>query len=321
MTNVIIQGDARHIPLADESVHCVVTSPPYFGLRDYGVGGQIGLEPTPQAYVNEMVAVFREVWRVLRNDGTCWVNLGDSYASGKGSCYNPGGGASSLGKSRKQAGVHPLNRGNKSALALSNLKPKDLIGIPWRVALALQADGWYLRSDIVWAKPNPMPESVKDRPTRSHEYVFLLAKSERYFFDQEAVREPANLTGKGNATVFRHGGKYTHGRSFQNHEEAPQSIPGNTLDVSGTRNLRSVWTITPKPFKGSHFATFPPELVERCIKGGCPAYGTVLDPFAGAGTTPLVAHRLGRHSIGVELNPAYCQMGERRLKEDAPLFA
>ena len=187
---MIINGNAVHLPLAGNSVQCVVTSPPYWGLRDYGTDGQIGLEPTPEEYVANMVAVFREVRRVLRDDGTVWLNIGDSYASGKGTCYNPGGGETSLGQERKAAGAHPLDRGNKSTLAAVGLKPKDLVGIPWRVAFALQADGWWLRSDIIWAKPNPMPESVKDRCTRSHEYVFMLTKSARYYYDNEAVKEP-----------------------------------------------------------------------------------------------------------------------------------
>jgi site-specific DNA-methyltransferase (adenine-specific) len=188
----LLHGDCREVlkTLPDQSVNCCVTSPPYYGLRDYGVAGQMGLEATPQAFIAELVAVFREVSRVLRDDGTLWLNLGDSYGSGKGTCFNPGGGSSSLGKSRKDAGAHPLNRGNKSDLLDQGLKPKDLLGIPWRVAFALQADGWYLRQDIIWHKPNPMPESVTDRCTKAHEYIFLLSKSARYFYDAEAIKEP-----------------------------------------------------------------------------------------------------------------------------------
>jgi DNA modification methylase len=192
MTITILQGDVveqlRTLP--DCSVQCVCTSPPYWGLRDYGVEGQIGLEKTPEGYTQKMVDVFREVRRVLRDDGTLWLNLGDSYASGKGTCYNPGGGEESLGQERKAEGCHPLDRGNKSTLSESGLKPKDLVGIPWRVAFALQSDGWYLRSDIIWSKPNPMPESVTDRPTKAHEYVFLLSKKAKYYYDADAVREP-----------------------------------------------------------------------------------------------------------------------------------
>jgi site-specific DNA-methyltransferase (adenine-specific) len=276
----IFHGDALETlrEMDDESADCCVTSPPYWGLRDYGVDGQLGLERTPEEYVARLVEVFREVRRVLRDDGTLWLNLGDSYASGKGTCYNPGGGESSLGKERKAEGVHPLDRGNKSTLAVSGLKPKDLVGIPWRVAFALQADGWYLRSDIIWAKPNPMPESVTDRPTKSHEYLFLLARSERYYYDAKAVAEPA------------------------------VSSRGDEM-----RNRRSVWTIPTRPFSGAHFAVFPEALAEVCILAGTPAGGVVLDPFGGAGTVGVVAGRLGRRAMLVELKEEYCELAAGRL--------
>jgi DNA modification methylase len=344
----ILIGDcrARLKELPDESVHCVVTSPPYFGLRDYGtatweggnditcnhrkvvdadfavatstLGGgkkttghlqegfssvcgrcgarridsQLGLEQTPDAYVAELVAVFREVRRVLRGDGTCWLNLGDSYA---GSWGNYGG-------KNRGAGTQRIIRNgsqvpNKAYDDLAHwrpptagklgpgIKPKDLIGIPWRVAFALQADGWWLRQDIIWSKPNPMPESVTDRCTKAHEYLFLLTKSARYFYDAEAIKEPA--------------------------------ISGDPRKP----NKRSVWEVATQPFAEAHFATFPPDLIEPCIKAGCPDGGTVLDPFGGAGTTGLVADRLGRNAILIELNPEYANMAERRLRGDSPMFA
>jgi len=262
--------------LPDGSVHCCVTSPPYWGLRDYGTDGQLGLESTPEEYVENMVKVFREVRRVLRDDGTLWLNLGDSYYN-----YRP----MKKGDNRAHAfgterdcfrGLPDDNSGTKRGRVVAGLKEKDLVGIPWRVAFALQADGWWLRSDIIWAKPNPMPESVRDRPTKAHEYIFLLTKAERYFYDADAVAEPS--TGQ-----------------------------------NGTRNRRTVWTITTKPYPEAHFAVFPPELPEICIKAGCPEGGTVLDPFAGAGTTLMVALRLGRKSIGIEINGEYAKLSMKRI--------
>jgi len=314
---MIICGDAltelRKLP--DETVHCCATSPPYWGLRDYGIMGQLGLERTPEEYVARLVEVFREVRRVLRKDGTLFLNLGDSYASGKGTCYNPGGGDTSLGKERKDAGIHPLDRGNKSTLALSGIKPKDLVGIPWRVAFALQADGWWLRQDIIWAKPNPMPESVRDRCTKAHEYIFLLAKSAKYYYDAEAVKEPLESSPLQN--------KWQRERPDGMKGLRLSPMPGDKrITVGGRcggnvagRNLRSVWTVTTKPFKEAHFATFPPEIPELCIKAGCPLGGTVLDPFFGAGTTGMVAKQLGRDFIGIELNPKYCEMAKRRIAQ------
>jgi len=266
--------------------------------------------------------MFREVRRVLRDDGTVWLNLGDSYASGKGTCHNPGGGSSSLGKERKDAGVHPLDRGNKSTLAASGLKPKDLVGIPWRVAFALQADGWWLRSDIIWSKPNPMPESVKDRCTKSHEYIFLLSKSKKYYYDQDAIREE-NKGDSGwekqrqSGTAKARGdekktGYNLQGRTDKTVYEAMQSHPSG-------RNKRTVWTVTTKPFKEAHFAVFPPDLIRPCILAGCPKGGTVLDPFFGAGTTGLVAKQEGRQYLGIELNPEYAEMAESRIKGKCPM--
>ena len=309
----ILQGDCREVlkTLPDGSVNCCVTSPPYFGLRDYKVDGQIGLEQTPDAYVAELVAVFREVRRVLADDGTLWLNLGDSYASGKGTCYNPGGGESSLDghAALKKAGAYKLDRGNKSTLAASGLKPKDLIGIPWRVAFALQADGWYLRQDIIWHKPNPMPESVRDRCTKAHEYIFLLSKQARYYWDQEAIAEDATCAGR----IL----DYTGDQKNNNADPVLMATRpnGRMITVKDTRNRRSVWTVATQPFSEAHFATFPPKLISPMILAGCPVGGTVLDPFGGSGTTGEVAERYGRNSILIELNPAYIELQKQRTAQ------
>jgi DNA modification methylase len=284
-------------------VNCCVTSPPYFGLRDYGHAGQIGLEQTPDEYVAKLVAVFREVRRVLRNDGTLWLNLGDSYST------DTKWGGSSGEKNGEQGG------GARRTMRLqTGAKPKDLLGIPWRVAFALQADGWYLRSDIIWHKPNPMPESVTDRPTKAHEYLFLLAKSQRYYYDAAAIAEPAAYAGAATNDF---------GQSAVGMGITPtgNAKPGTVYTVKDTRNKRTVWTVSPSPFAGAHFATFPPDLIEPCIKAGCPVGGTVLDPFGGAGTTGLVADRLQRNALLIELNPEYAAMARDRIINDAPLFA
>jgi DNA modification methylase len=376
----IISGDCieglRTLP--DASVHCCVTSPPYWGLRDYGHDGQIGLESTPEAYVARMVEVFRQVRRVLRDDGTCWVNLGDSYAATtKGS---GGTGKSTLvGTPNDENGQIFTPR----RLDIGSLKPKDLCGIPWRVAFALQADGWWLRQDIIWHKPNPMPESVRDRCTKAHEYVFLLTKSERYFYDAEALSETA-------LTAGQIGGFTPNAAIASGKKPSGNMIPerGKAYVRPATRNRRSVWTVTTKPYSGAHFAVMPAALVEPCIKAGCPEQccsmcgagyeritakqkrfesgsgrsgnaiegkqdlaasdtnstpdirmgpvvsvqtlgwapacdcaasgtmpGTVLDPFAGSGTTLAVAAELGRSGIGCELNPDYIRLAERRIKD------
>jgi DNA modification methylase len=312
-TNRIICGDNCEVmrTMPSESIDCCITSPPYWGLRDYGHDGQIGLESTPEAYVSRMVEVFREVKRLLRDDGTLWINLGDSYASGKGTCYNPGGGDSSLGKERKRAGAHPLNRGNKSDLTAQGLKPKDLVGIPWRVAFALQADGWYLRQDIIWHKPNPMPESVRDRCTKAHEYVFLLSKSERYYYDAEAISEEAVCAGVPQSfdTPYKNAGRGSGKKPSGN--EKPGSVPV----VYNTRNRRSVWTITTKPYSGAHFAVMPADLVKPCIMAGCREGGVVLDPFSGSGTTAMVARGLSCRYVGIELNPEYVEISLKRLEQ------
>jgi len=314
----ILQGDAREVlaTIPEGSVHCCVTSPPYWGLRDYGTPGQIGLEATPEAYVANMVEVFREVRRVLRDDGTLWLNLGDSYAG-----HN-------VGQWRDGNEVKNGVASNKNGVGyVDGLKPKDLVGIPWRVAFALQADGWYLRSDIIWSKPNPMPESVTDRCTKAHEYVFLLTKSARYYYDGDAIAEPCagrnhhDLTGQGYHAPGQspHNGnrsgnkarKYGADRGAPAGEHLGGSIPWE--DRTGRRNRRTVWTITIKPFPGAHFATFPPKLIEPMILAGSPRGGTVLDPFTGAGTTGLVALEHGRHFLGIELNPDYIRLAQDRI--------
>ena len=296
----IIPGDciAGLRTLPDASVHCCVTSPPYWGLRDYGHEGQIGLEETPDAYVARMVEVFREVRRVLRDDGTLWLNLGDSY-----NAYNGNRGSSTSFQAATEKANPSLPAGH--GLSCKSLKNKDLCGIPWRVAFALQSDGWWLRQDIIWAKPNPMPESVRDRCTKAHEYVFLLTKSERYFYDAEAVSEAQTTSGQGGFS-----NRSTLKSVVLNASHKP-SLVNATND--GRRNRRSVWTITTKPYSGAHFAVMPADLVEPCIKAGCPEGGTVLDPFAGSGTTLAVAAELGRNAIGCELNPDYIELAERRI--------
>jgi DNA modification methylase len=307
MTVRILHGDCRQVlaTLRAGSVHCCVTSPPYFGLRDYGIAEQIGLEPTPDAFVAELVAVFREVRRVLRDDGTLWLNLGDSYAATTK-------GSSGVGKNATNKGTLIADR---SWQVPPGLKAKDLIGIPWRVAFALQADGWYLRQDIIWSKPNPMPESVTDRCTKAHEYVFLLSKSARYYFDAEAIAEPS-LTPLSNGYEAS-GTKDATARAT---EQMRTRVAGS-CGAAATRNKRSVWTIATQPFSDAHFATMPPELAETCIAAGCPPGGVVLDPFGGAGTTGLVADRLQRDALLIELNQAYASMANKRITGDAPLFA
>lgn len=325
VTSRIIVADALDglAQLPDGSVRCCVTSPPYWGLRDYGITGQLGLESTPQEYVERMVAVFREVRRVLQDDGTLWLNLGDSYAAGG----RGGGMAGERGeKQRSNAGAL---LGPKEPPP--GLKPKDLVGIPWRVAFALQADGWWLRSDIIWAKPNPMPESVTDRPTKAHEYLFLLSKSQRYFYDAKAIAEPAaGDTCPDPRLIDGFVPKSDNGK----HAGMPQSAALRKQDALAkatytgfngrwdakdgahhqTRNARSVWTIPTSPFPEAHFATFPEALPERCVRAGSAEGDTVLDPFHGAGTVGVVCKRLNRAFVGIELNPDYAAMAERRIR-------
>jgi DNA modification methylase len=302
---MILLGDVRErlAELADNSVQCCVTSPPYWGLRDYGHDGQIGLEQTPDEYVAEMVAIFGEVRRVLNDDGVLWLNLGDSYAgSGKGPAGN-------LGAKHNERHLEHKH----SAIVPEGLKPKDLVGIPWRVAFALQADGWWLRQDIIWHKPNPMPESVADRCTKAHEYLFMLTKSAKYYYNNEAIKEPSAQLGK---TNIRFGGNKYGDSTDPKH--ATKS--GNEYTDNGTRNRRSVWTIPTKPFRGAHFAVMPEALVEPCILATSRPNDTVLDPFLGSGTVGLVAQRHNRKWVGCELNPDYAKIAEQRIGKEANLF-
>ena len=300
----ILEGNCLNVldDLAEQSVYTCITSPPYFGLRDYDAEGQIGLETTPDEYVSNIVNVFRKVKRVLRDDGTVWLNLGDTYCGTghKGEHKDP---KYKEGRTAQKVAVN-----NK----LEGFKSKDLMGIPWMVAFALRQDGWYLRQDIIWHKPNPMPESVRDRCTKAHEYIFLLSKSPKYYFDNEAIKEDAktepalrNKMGEG------YQADYAKGKRFSD---------GERVWGSKKINKRSVWTVTTKPFKGAHFATFPMDLIEPCVLAGCPEGGTVLDPFGGAGTTGLVADRHGRNAILIELNEDYSEIARNRIYNDAPLF-
>lgn len=344
----LLVGDVREkiAELPEASVQTCVTSPPYFGLRDYGVDGQIGLEPTPDAYVAAMVEVFRGVWRVLRDDGTVWLNLGDSYnnrAKVRETSHQP-----ALNDFVDDRWSERAARGGcRMSLTTGGLKEKDLIGIPWRVAFALQADGWYLRSDIVWSKPNPMPESVQDRPTKAHEYVFLLSKSASYYYDADAIREKYSAstlrqfedgydgqatkdyegTGAQNPSdvkrriIERARNKQRgHGRRHDGFNDRWDNLPKSEQTMFGA-NCRSVWQIATQPYHDAHFATFPEALPERCIKAGSRVGDTVLDPFTGSGTTGAVAIRLGRQFVGIELNPEYAKLARARIGGAAPLFA
>ena len=312
--NLIEFGDCREIMrrwAADGlKAQMCVTSPPYFGLRDYGVDGQLGLEQTPEEYIAAMVEVFRCVRDVLADDGTLWINIGDSYA-GAGYSNHKGTG-----------GTQRENGGKQRHLSGTGFKNKDLIGIPWMLAFALRADGWFLRQDIIWHKPNPMPESVRDRCTKAHEYVFLLSKSERYFFDNEAIKEPASdnpvsAARRNRADFSTVGTKAIQGTGFG------QSGKGmNAEHKGGMRNRRSVWTVATRPYNGAHFATFPPALIEPCVLAGSRPGDIVLDPFMGSGTTAAVALQHGRQYLGCELNPAYQPLQDARIADAVgPLFA
>lgn len=340
----LLTGDCREVlrTLPAGSVHCCVTSPPYFGLRDYGVAGQMGLEPTPAEFVAGMVEVFREVRRVLRDDGTLWLNLGDSYAAQRGGTHQPaetlagGIGGKTYEGDRVNRDRHDGYNPTRFASRIG-LKHKDLIGIPWRVAFALQADGWYLRQDVIWHKPNPMPESVRDRCTKSHEYLFLLSKSGRYYYDADAIAEPlaessiarlgqptlaaqagsTRVPGKTNGPMKAVGPRIGGAKygDYDAEEHRKKSGDEWTGSDDGKRNKRSVWTVPTQPFKEAHFATFPVALVEPCILAGCPEGGTVLDPFSGASTTGVAATGRGRQYVGIELNPEYQAIAARRLAE------
>lgn len=312
---MIFIGDALTVlrGMRAKTFHCVVTSPPYYGLRDYGVAGQIGLEPEPRLYVERLVEIFREVRRVLRDDGTLWLNLGDSYfGSGKGAASAPENAA------HYKQGTNKGMVGAASTLIAPTGPAKNLMGIPWRVAFALQEDGWNLRQDIIWAKPNPMPESVTDRCTKAHEYIFLFSKSRKYYFDAEAIREPVQETtvkrcsqSGSTRTLPRYGGKkYT---AYP--EQFFRTKSGTAYDIrDGRRNKRDVWTVPTVPCKEAHFATFPPELIRPCIRAGAPIDGIVLDPFFGSGTTGVVCTQENRNYIGIELNRDYVQIAKRRIE-------
>lgn len=355
MDKILLGSSFDLLPkIADKSCNMCVTSPPYFGLRDYGHTGQIGLEQTPEQYIEKLVKIFREVKRILKNDGTLWVNIGDSYA-GSGKKYI---------SEYKQA----TNRASTQSVSLpaffsnDQYKPKDLIGIPWMLAFALRADGWFLRQDIIWNKPNPMPESVTDRCTKAHEYIFLLSKSNKYYYDHESIKTPIQdatvqrmlqqiqlqkgsdrAVGKTNGTMKAVGpgrnprpsdsrkgnqGSSTGIKAYTHREPGDKKLTNHSgnfdqngdLIGDGYANKKSVWTVTTKPYKEAHFATFPQDLIIDCIKAGCPEGGVVLDPFMGAGTTAVVSRKLNRHFIGCEINPDYVKIANDRLKKEIGIF-
>lgn len=354
--NKIILGDCLETlkGIADNSIDCCVTSPPYYALRDYGIEGQLGLENTPEEYIAKMTEVFMEVYRVLKPEGTLWLNIGDSYNGYKGNAKSQYNDSEFVGGH----GGHPT-RPSGYGLECKELKPKDLIGIPWMLAFSLRNAGWYLRQDIIWHKPNPMPESVTDRCTKSHEYIFLFSKSQKYYFDHEAIQEPAvssddlkrrikngveewktdkakdtyavSGTGRSHTELYSKkkmpkfgGNKYgdnddTHFSTYSGNEWQPQTQGEGDEEVY-VRNKRDVWQVNVKPCKEAHFATYPPDLVRPCILAGCPEGGIVLDPFMGSGTTALVAKGIGRDYIGIELNPEYKAIAERRLLDKFGLF-
>lgn len=304
-------GDALTVlkTLPDNSVNCCVTSPPYYALRDYGVDGQIGREETPALYVERLTGIFREVRRVLTPDGTLWLNIADTYA-GKG---NQGEALDPKYPNGRTGQVVALNG------KVEGCKAKDMIGVPWLLAFALRADGWYLRSDIIWMKANPMPESTKDRPSRCYEHIFLLSKSRRYYYDAAAIAEPVAETTvrrmKGaRSTATKHGSGIPGQQNIQKINLPRAAGTYTDADIPQLRNKRDVWQINTVPYRGGHFAAFPPKLAETCLLAGCPPGGVVLDPFLGSGTTAAVARQLGRHYIGIELNPDYCKLAQKRIE-------
>jgi DNA modification methylase len=339
---MLIRGDARYLPLVDGCVDCVVTSPPYWGLRRYPDPRQIGLEPTPEAYVDGMRRVFDSLHRVLKDTGTVWLNLGDSYCTTAPGTGMAGPSATSTLDRNARLDAQDAERGkNVRPMTPAGLKPKDMVGVPWRVAFALQADGWFLRSDIVWAKPNCMPESVTDRPTRAHEYVFLLAKSHHYFYDAEAIREPYSdstlrefeqpydgvplkdyaIVGVQNPSALKKrmvDKQRGHSRRHAGFNDRWDAMPKKEQQERGA-NRRSCWFISPQPYGGAHFATMPEKLVEPCILAGCPLGGLVLDPFVGSGTVVAVAERLGRRGVGLDLS--YQDLSKERTAQRGLRFA
>lgn len=341
--NKIVESDCliglKELP--DRCINTCVTSPPYWGLRDYGNDQQLGLEKTPEEFIQNLVEVFREVKRVLKDDGTLWVNIGDSYCSTAPGTFSAG--LKNGGVFKNISKETATSRISKRPITPQGMKPKDLVGIPWMLAFALRTDGWYLRQDIIWSKKNCMPESVTDRCTKSHEYIFLLSKSPSYFYDHEAIKTPVVQEWKGNAGKFERTGLVADhiipGQQYAQHRTVrsgnkerkngkDRGCPDNsTSNVCGsyprngsTANKRSVWTVATKPFKGAHFATFPEELIVDCIKAGCPQDGIVLDPFMGAGTTALVASKLNRNFIGFELNKDYIKIAQKRLQSILGVF-
>jgi DNA modification methylase len=353
--NEIIQGNCLEVlkTIPDNSIDCCVTSPPYFGLRDYGTTQQIGLEETPELFIEKLTEVFTEVKRILKKEGTLWLNLGDSY-NGYPANVTRGGAISGVNQHARQF------KESGYGLACKSLKPKDLIGIPWMVAFSLRSSGWYLRQDIIWHKPNPMPESITDRCTKAHEYIFLLSKSAKYYYDHEAIKTQVvdatiqrmmqqiekqkgseRVPGKTNGTMKAVGpgrkprkGVDTNGGNQASDKGIPaMALNGNgvtghsgyfdkdgNLIGEGKANKKSVWTVTTKPFSEAHFATFPQDLIVDCIKAGCPENGIVLDPFMGAGTTALVARKLNRNFLGIELNEEYIKIANKRLNSELGMF-
>ena len=305
--DTIFCGDALDVlrTLPDNSVHCCITSPPYYALRDYGMDGQIGREERPAQYVARLTEVFSEVRRVLLPSGTLWLNIADTYCGtgSKGDHLDP----------KNPSGRN--GQGVSLAQRVENVKAKDMLGIPWMLAFALRDHGWYLRSDIIWQKANPMPESCKDRPSRCYEHIFLMAKSRKYYFNAEAIAEPvAESTPMRMRRKFGKN-KYSAGIPGQTHQHLNDYRPNGYAeeDIPLLRNKRDVWQINSVPYKGAHFAAYPPKLVETCLLAGCPQDGIVLDPFLGSGTTAAVAKQMGRHYIGIELNPDYCALAEQRI--------
>ena len=316
--NQIINIDCKRgiDQLPDNSIDCVITSPPYWGLRDYGVSGQLGLEVTPQEYVQSLVDIFSRIHRVLKESGTIWLNLGDTYSAHK-DCKSI---SQTIAKDSRSKSAHVIEKGksvshDSKVLKSAGLKNKDLIGIPWRVALALQEYGWYLRQDIIWNKPNPMPESVKDRCTKAHEYIFLITKSSRYYFDHRSILEPAKYDGRKDI-IMKGSPKYQQvftGNSPQKLALCPHERWVETKNGIYMRRKRSVWTVPTKPLKEAHFAAYPIELITPCALAGCPENGIILDPFMGAGTTAIVAKQNNRNYVGFELNPDYIEIANKRI--------
>lgn len=324
-------GDALEVlkSMPTDSVDCCVTSPPYYGLRNYGAKGQIGLEPCVTDYINRLVDVFHEVRRVLKSTGSLWLNIGDCYAgSGKGAAVYPANAA----KYKQGTNKGMLGKDDLTKVSFDFVKRKELVGVPWKLAFALSADGWFLRQDIIWNKPNCMPESVKDRCTKSHEYIFLLSKSPRYFFDAEAIAEPVaessikryqqnieaqkgsfRAVGKTNGPIKACKPRYGGNKYTASPDKFYRTKSGSLYDFRPKRNKRSVWTVSTQGYKGAHFATFPEKLIEPCILAGCPVGGVVLDPFIGTGTTAAVAKKHHRHFVGIEISPNNIQLARDRL--------